>query len=75
MVDVARDKPENPRRNSRVGTSSEERLSTFNTRETGAKLSLPSSKFTSGAHRAMEIITWRNATASKTRTLTNVYKR
>ena len=42
VVDVARDRPENPRRNSRGGTSSEERLSKFNTRETGAKPSLPS---------------------------------
>ena len=46
VVDVARDRPETPRRNSRGGTSSKERLSTFNTRETGAKPSLPSSKFT-----------------------------
>ena len=46
VVDVARDRPENPRRNSKGDTSSEKRLSTFNTRETGAKPSLPSNKFT-----------------------------
>ena len=46
VVDVARDRPENPRRNSKGGTSPEERLSIFNTRETGAKPSLPSNKFT-----------------------------
>ena len=46
VVDVVRDRPENLRRNSRGGTSSKERLSTFNTRETGAKPSLPSTKFT-----------------------------
>ena len=47
VVDVGRDRSENPSRNQKRGASSAERLSTFNTRETksGVESSLPSNKF------------------------------
>ena len=47
VVDVARDRSENPTRNPKRGGSSEERLSTFNTRETNSRVepTLPSNKF------------------------------
>ena len=46
VVDVARDRSENSTRNPKGGASSVERLSTFNTRETGVESTLPSNKFT-----------------------------
>ena len=48
VVDVVRDRSENQRRKPKGGASSEERLSTFNTRETkpGVGQSLSSNKFT-----------------------------